>query len=128
MKLALQAAPLQRPARLARTSCALLDEDWRDSWKKYFGVMKIGESLVVAPSWIEYEPRDGETVVRIDPGMAFGTGQHPTTAMCLAALERFAPNAESVLDLGCGSGILAIAAAKLGARARVWRSTSTPRP
>jgi ribosomal protein L11 methyltransferase len=115
MKLALQAAPLQRPP-VWRPPRPLQDEDWRDSWKKYFGVMKIGDALVIAPSWIEYEARPGETVVRIDPGMAFGTGQHPTTAMCLAALERFAPQAADVLDLGCGSGILAIAAAGLGAQ------------
>jgi ribosomal protein L11 methyltransferase len=114
MRLALQTAPLQRPA-VWRDAHELAEADWRDSWKKYFGIQRIGRGVVIAPGWIEYEARPGETVVRIDPGMAFGTGQHPTTAMCLAALEELATPGAAVLDLGCGSGILAIAAAKLGA-------------
>lgn len=114
LRLALQTAPLQRPPEW-RDARELQDEDWRDSWKKYFGIQRIGQRLVIAPSWIEYEARDGEIVLRIDPGMAFGTGQHQTTAMCLRALEEHVLGGESVLDLGCGSGILALAAAKLGA-------------
>jgi ribosomal protein L11 methyltransferase len=113
-QLALQTAPLQRPPQW-RDARELPEADWRDAWKKYFGVLKIGRGLVVAPTWVEHKARDGETVIRIDPGMAFGTGQHPTTAMCLAALEQAVSGGESVLDLGCGSGILAIAAARLGA-------------
>ena len=114
LEIALQTAPLQRPAVWHETR-ELADEDWRDSWKKYFGVQRIGERLVIVPSWVEHRPKPDDVVLRIDPGMAFGTGQHPTTAMCLAALEDVAVNRASVLDLGCGSGILAIAAAKLGA-------------
>jgi ribosomal protein L11 methyltransferase len=114
LKVALQAAPLQRPA-LWRQPRLLEEADWRDSWKKYFGVLRMGERLVVAPSWVDYRPREGDLALRIDPGMAFGTGQHPTTAMSLAALEALVTGGERVLDLGCGSGILAIAAAKLGA-------------
>jgi ribosomal protein L11 methyltransferase len=125
LEIALQTAPLQRPAVWHETR-ELADEDWRDAWKKYFGVQRIGRRLVIVPSWVEHSPKPDDIVLRIDPGMAFGTGQHPTTAMCLAALEdalagvgasagRRTPLQASVLDLGCGSGILAIAAAKLGA-------------
>ncbi len=114
LRLALQTAPLQRPPTW-RDARELLDEDWRDSWKKYFGIQRIGERLIIAPSWIEYAARDGEIVLRIDPGMAFGTGQHQTTAMCLRALEQHVRGGEIVLDLGCGSGILALAVGRLGA-------------
>ncbi len=88
---------------------------WRDSWKKHFGIQRHGRALVVKPSWTHYRLKRGEIVIDIDPGMAFGTGQHPTTAMCLRALEDHVRPGSRVLDLGCGSGILAIAAAKLGA-------------
>ncbi len=98
-----------------RRSRRLREASWRDSWKKHFGVQRLGRALVIAPSWVDYRPREGETVVRIDPGMAFGTGQHPTTAMCLRALEERVRAGMRVLDLGCGSAIVAIAAAKLGA-------------
>jgi ribosomal protein L11 methyltransferase len=114
MRIALQTAPLQREPSW-RDPIELEEREWRDSWKKYFGVQRFGERTVVAPSWIEYTEKDGETVIRIDPGMAFGTGQHPTTAMCLAALEEYVREGSQVLDLGCGSGILAIAAARFGA-------------
>jgi ribosomal protein L11 methyltransferase len=114
LEIALQTAPLQRPAIWHETR-ELADEDWRDAWKKYFGVQRIGQRLVIVPSWVEHHPKQGDVVLLIDPGMAFGTGQHPTTAMCLAALEDVVSDGASVLDLGCGSGILAIAAAKLGA-------------
>ncbi len=114
LRLAVQAAPLVSPARWRRAR-RIREESWRDAWKKHFGVQRIGRALVVAPSWVEYRLKEGETVIRIDPGMAFGTGQHPTTAMCLLALEARVRPGMSVLDLGCGSGILSIAAAKLGA-------------
>jgi ribosomal protein L11 methyltransferase len=114
MRLALQTAPLQRPATWQEPTL-LADTDWRDSWKRYFGVLRIGKRLVIVPSWVDHEPKPDDMVLRIDPGMAFGTGQHQTTAMCLAALEDVITGGESLLDLGCGSGILAIAAAKLGA-------------
>ncbi len=115
LRLALQAAPLDRPLVWKRPK-RLRETDWRNAWKKHFGVQRIGRGVVVVPSWIEYKPREGEVVVRIDPGMAFGTGQHPTTAMCLRALEEIGSRDAAVLDLGCGSGILSIVAVLLGAR------------
>lgn len=114
LQLALSGAPLEQPL-VWKENRRLEEEDWRDSWKKYFGVQKIGKAMAIVPSWVDYKLKDGETVVRIDPGMAFGTGQHPTTAMCLAGLEETGCRDKAVLDLGCGSGILAIAAALLAA-------------
>jgi len=114
VRLALRMAPLQTAPRWRRVR-RLKESDWRESWKKHFGVQRIGRALVVKPSWTQYRPKAGEIVIEIDPGMAFGTGQHPTTAMCLRALEELVRPGVRVLDLGCGSGILAIAAAKLGA-------------
>lgn len=109
-----QSAPLT--AEPAWREPALLPESaWRDAWKQHFGLQRIGESIVIRPSWISYRLREGEVAIDIDPGMAFGTGQHPTTAMCLRAIEQLLRPGDRVLDLGCGSGILAIAAAKLGA-------------
>ncbi|HUF53490.1 MAG TPA: 50S ribosomal protein L11 methyltransferase [Dehalococcoidia bacterium] len=115
LQIALSGAPLDRPL-VWRENTRLEETDWRDSWKKYFGVQKIGRAMAIVPSWVDYRLKDGETAVRIDPGMAFGTGQHPTTAMCLAGLEAIGCRDAGVLDLGCGSGILSIAAALLGAR------------
>ena len=114
VRLALRMAPLQTAPRWRRVR-RLKESDWRESWKKHFGVQRIGRALVVKPSWTQYRLRGGEIVIEIDPGMAFGTGQHPTTAMCLRALEEVVRPGMRVLDLGCGSGILGIAAAKLGA-------------
>jgi ribosomal protein L11 methyltransferase len=114
LEVALQAAPLQR-SPVWHDTRELAEADWREAWKKYFGVQRIGNRLVIVPSWVEYTPKADDIVLSIDPGMAFGTGQHPTTAMCLVALETTVSGCESLLDLGCGSGILAIAAAKLGA-------------
>jgi len=93
----------------------LTEEDWASAWKKHYRVLRVGRCLVIKPSWQEYAPRPGDVVVELDPGMAFGTGVHPTTQMCLAALEDHLRPGMRVLDLGTGSGILAIAAAKLGA-------------
>jgi len=114
VRLALRMAPLQTAPRWRRDR-RLKESDWRESWKRHFGVQRIGRSLVVKPSWTKYRLKGGEIVIEIDPGMAFGTGQHPTTAMCLRALEDLVRSEMHVLDLGCGSGILAIAAVKLGA-------------
>ena len=95
----------------------IADEDWAEAWKEHFGVERYGERIVVVPSWRDYTPRPDDVVLTLDPGMAFGTGQHETTRMCLEALERVVVPGARVLDVGCGSGILAIAAAKLGAAA-----------
>ena len=91
------------------------EEDWQNSWKSHFHLLKIGDRLVIKPSWIEYEAQPGEVVIEIDPGMAFGTGYHPTTYTCLQALEEWVKPGAAVLDLGVGSGILSIAALGLGA-------------
>lgn len=92
------------------------ETDWVNEWKQYFHVTHVGESLVIKPSWEEYTPKEGEHVIKIDPGMAFGTGTHHTTNMCMARLEKVLPKDASVFDVGTGSGILAIAAALLGAK------------
>ena len=89
-------------------------EDWAESWKKYFKTIKIGRKLLIKPSWSKTKPVKGQAVVVLDPGLSFGTGQHPTTSYCLTKLTEFAKDGASFLDIGCGSGILAISAAKLG--------------
>lgn len=103
------------PATVSET--ALADEDWSESWKKYFHTEKVGERVVIQPSWEAYEPQAGEIVVRLDPGAAFGTGTHPTTTLCLRAMEKLVRPGMTVFDIGTGSGVLAITAAKLGAGA-----------
>lgn len=92
------------------------EEDWANTWKQYYKPSKVGERIVVKPIWEEYEAKVGELVVNLDPGMAFGTGTHETTRMCIQALERYVKEDSTVFDVGCGSGILAIAAAKLGSK------------
>lgn len=89
---------------------------WSEEWKRFYHVQHIGRRLVMRPSWEAYAARPGELVIELDPGTAFGTGQHATTRLCLVAIERALHGAPAVLELGAGSGILAIAAAKLGAR------------
>jgi ribosomal protein L11 methyltransferase len=95
------------------------EEDWAEAWKAYFPVLRVGRRLVIRPTWRRHRHAPGDVVVALDPGMAFGTGLHPTTRLCLAALEDVADRGgivrTRVLDVGCGSGILAIAAVKLGA-------------
>lgn len=93
----------------------LTEEDWANAWKKHYHVLRVGQRMVIKPTWQEYNPQPEDVVVILDPGMAFGTGLHPTTQMCLQALEKHLVPGTRVLDLGTGSGILAIAAAKLGA-------------
>ncbi len=92
------------------------EQDWANEWKQYFHVTHVGETLVIKPSWEEYTAKEGEHVIEIDPGMAFGTGTHHTTNMCMALLEKVLPANATVFDVGTGSGILAIAAALLGAK------------
>ena len=92
------------------------EEDWATSWKQYFHPVKIGQRIVIKPSWEDYQASSEEIIIELDPGMAFGTGTHHTTAMCLKALEKLVVPGTEVFDVGTGSGILAIAAAKLGAK------------
>lgn len=97
-------------------SCREIDElDWSESWKAYFWPEKITKKIIVKPTWREYDPVSQETVIEIDPGMAFGTGTHPTTRLCIILIEKYLKDGQSFLDIGTGSGILLIAAAKLGA-------------
>ena len=91
------------------------DTEWKDRWKEYFKPARISESIVVKPTWEEYEKQDGDLVIEIDPGMAFGTGTHETTSMCVKMMEKYMDKKDHVLDVGCGSGILSIAGALLGA-------------
>ena len=93
------------------------DEDWMNSWKSHFKILRIGQHLVIKPTWLELESDTGpeDIVIELDPGIAFGTGYHPTTATCLEAMEQHITPNMTVLDLGSGSGILTIAAIKLGA-------------
>jgi len=94
----------------------LLPKDWATAWREQFTMLYVGQRLVIKPTWLGYSPAPHEIVIELDPGMAFGTGLHPTTRQCLLALEEHRRPGMSVLDLGTGSGILAIAAAKLGAQ------------
>ena len=91
------------------------EEEWEKAWKEHFHVLQVGGRTVIVPTWRTYAPKDTDVVITLDPGMAFGTGHHPTTRMCLELLEEYVTPGIKVLDLGCGSGILSIAAAKLGA-------------
>ncbi|MDD5918283.1 MAG: 50S ribosomal protein L11 methyltransferase [bacterium] len=92
------------------------DEDWANNWKIYYKPLKIGERLLVRPSWESLSDAEGRTVLSLDPGMAFGTGSHHTTRMCLQYLEKTVKEGDMLLDLGCGSGILSIAGVLLGAK------------
>ncbi len=91
------------------------EEDWAESWKEYFWPEKITDKIVVKPSWREYKAKADELVVEIDPGMAFGTGTHPTTSLCMILIEKYLKPGDVFLDIGTGSGILMILSAKLGA-------------
>lgn len=91
------------------------EEDWANSWKAYYKTLHIGKRMVIVPAWEDYTPAEGEIIVRMDPGMAFGTGTHETTRLVIELLEKYTKEGARVLDVGCGSGILAICASKLGA-------------
>ena len=92
------------------------EEDWSTAWQKYYHTVKIGKRLVVRPAWEEYQKENDEVVLTLNPGMAFGTGTHHTTSLCMELLEKYLTAEDTVLDVGCGSGILAITAALLGAK------------
>jgi ribosomal protein L11 methyltransferase len=94
----------------------LAEKDWAEAWKQQYQLQRVGRRTIIVPAWEEYVSAPDEIVIRLEPGMAFGTGLHPTTRLCLRALEDHSPTDGGVLDLGTGSGVLAIAAAKLGAR------------
>lgn len=98
------------------TNKSIYEEDWANNWKKYYKTTKIGEKIVVNPIWENYKPKPGEIIINMDPGMAFGTGTHETTRMCVKALEKHVKIDSEVFDIGTGSGILSIAASKLGAK------------
>ena len=95
---------------------SLNEEDWADSWKQYYKPIKIGNRLVVVPMWEKYDATENEVIVKMDPGRAFGTGTHETTRLCATLLEKYINSESKMLDVGCGSGILAICASKLGAK------------
>lgn len=92
------------------------EADWANSWKEHFHPVKTGETIVIKPSWENYEPLTGELIIELDPGMAFGTGTHPTTTLCIRCLEELINPDDIVFDVGTGSGVLAVSAAKLGAK------------
>ena len=100
-------------------SIGVNDADWNENWKKYFYTTEIGEKLVIVPSWESYDNKNGRVVLNIDPGAAFGTGTHATTSLCLSLLESHIKNGTKMLDIGTGSGILAIASSLLGAETAI---------
>ena len=91
------------------------DEDWETNWKQYFHPIRVGRKLVICPTWQEHASLRDDVIIFLDPGMAFGTGHHPTTRMCMELLEDTIVGGEKIIDLGCGSGILSVTAVKLGA-------------
>lgn len=96
------------------TAKPIYEQDWAVSWREFFGVVETGGRVVVVPTWVEHHPKPGQVIVRLDPGQAFGTGHHETTRLCLAALDGLARPGITMLDVGTGSGVLSIAAVKLG--------------
>jgi ribosomal protein L11 methyltransferase len=113
---------------IGEVTTRLVDEaDWAEEWKRHFPVLRVGRRLVIRPTWRRHRAAPGDVVLALDPGMAFGTGLHPTTRLCLAALERLADrggiDGRKVLDVGCGSGILAIGAVKFGAASAIGVDT-----
>lgn len=115
LETALSTLILDQPFQYTVEYQTIDEEDWAESWKAFFYPEQITPSFVVKPTWRDYTPQPGQQVIEIDPGMAFGTGTHPTTALCIGLLEKYVQPSHAVLDVGTGSGILLIAAAKLGA-------------
>lgn len=101
---------------ISLNSHELVEEEWADNWKKYYEPARITHDLTIVPSWTDYDARPEEKVIKLDPGMAFGTGTHPTTKMSLFALEQVLRGGETVIDVGTGSGVLSIASSFLGAK------------
>lgn len=95
---------------------AIYASDWENEWKKYFKPFRLGNRIVIKPSWETFETKEDDLVIEIDPGNAFGSGTHETTSMCIEMIEKYMRPSDTVIDVGCGSGILAIAAGKLGAK------------
>lgn len=110
---------LQHDIDLGRNKIHVIEVDeseWATAWKKYYKPIRISDSITIKPTWEEYKPTDEELIIELDPGMAFGTGTHPTTVLCIQAIEKYMNGHERVIDVGTGSGVLSIAAAKLGAK------------
>ena len=105
--------------RLEAEMTSIREEDWANNWKQYFKPFKVGERLVIKPSWEEYDNTDGRIILEIDPASSFGTGKHHTTRLCLEVLEKYLNKGDKLLDMGCGSGILSIGAMLLGAGSAV---------
>ena len=105
--------------RLEAELTSIREEDWANNWKQYFKPLKVGEKLVIKPSWEDYSGDDNRIILEIDPASSFGTGQHHTTRLCLELLEKSLKKGDKVLDMGCGSGILSIGAMLLGAESAV---------
>ncbi len=101
---------------LEQTTREVEGDDWIEIWRKHFRPLHIGSKVVVVPEWIDYAPQSGEVTVKLDSNMAFGTGEHETTSMCLELLQKYLTADSVCIDVGCGSGILGIAALKLGAK------------
>ena len=105
--------------RLEAEMSSIREEDWANNWKQYFKPFKVGEKLVIKPSWEDYDNSDGRLILEIDPASSFGTGKHHTTRLCLEVLEKYLNKGDRLLDMGCGSGILSIGAMLLGADSAV---------
>lgn len=104
------------PGNVKYAAFVVDDEDWANAWKQYFKPLRITDTLTIKPTWEVYEPGPDERIIELDPGMAFGTGTHPTTSLCLETLELVIRGGEEVIDVGTGSGVLAIGACLLGAK------------
>lgn len=111
--------PTVNLGKLEISTTNINEEDWATAWKKYYHPVKVSEKLVVVPCWEEYKPQTGEVIVTIDPGMAFGTGTHETTRLCMQLVEKYVKPDTTFLDIGTGSGILAITSLLLGAKKAV---------